>query len=612
MFDAPRALLLSLGVSVTWVALGGAIGRERGSAAQLSTDSSRSVFIDFYAVTSDGQPVEGLRAEEIQLKIDGRPRTLTSVDWVPVAAVPSIDGTGGAAVRSAPPPFGSNAMSDSGRSFVIAIEDDSFRPGRERPLRAAVDRFLAALTSRDRVALVTMPYGGFRLAPTSDFERVRAELAKIGGQGSVNETGSEMACRTRRTIESLAGLASGFGTEGSTTVLFFTSAMAAPRRDAAITMAPGMCELTVDMFAQLGAAAGAGRATFYVIQPEDLVPRPGAQARSLTSTFIGSDNPLEGIEHLAGVTGGTRLQIPATGETTLVRVARETSAYYRITFEPQPNERTGSSRLLDIKVARDGVIVRGRPHITIPKPETRATVKVQSVSPRAMLREARVFRELPLRGVGYVSNNPGDDRLKVICMMEPIDRSVELSAAAAGIYDNAGKLVAQWTAEPANLMTTPVVGALLVPKAGTYRLRAATDVKGRSGSADYDLAAELTPAGPLRVSSLVLGLSRDGGFAPRMLFGVEPVAIGYLDVYGRSDAISVVAEMARSVDGPALGSAVPGALRRVAGEDRAMATVALPIGALPPGDYVVRATITAAGHPAGRVLRTLRKEGVRQ
>jgi VWFA-related protein len=572
---------------------------------------SQTIALDFYAVTADGLPVADLKADEVQLRIDGRLRPLKWLEWIPVADVPSE--AGAPAVELIPPPFASNAATEAGRSFVIVVENDSFRPGRERPLRAAVDRFLAALSSRDRVALMTMPYGGFKVNLTNDHEKVRTELAKIGGQGSSTETGSEMACRTRRTLESLVGLVSGLGAlEGPTNVLFVTSAMAGPRRDAAISLAPGMCELTVDMFAQVGAAAGAGRATFYVIQPEDLMIRPGGGfvENIAGAGFKGSDNPLEGIEHLSGVTGAQRLHLSATGEGTLVRIARETSAYYVLGFEAQAGDRNGVSRQLEIRTAREGVSVRARPNITIAKADDRPAAKAQTVTPRSMLREARTFRELPIRGVGFVSNNPEDGRLKVICMLEPAEPSVQLAAAAAGLFDENGRLVAQWTAEPRSLGATPVMGAVVAPRPGTYRLRvAATDAAGRSGTADYEVVAALASAGSFQVSSLVLGLSRGGAFMPRMIFGAEPVALGYVDVYGKADStrVAVSAEISRTVGGPALGPSIPGALRAVAGEDRLIATVALPIGALPPGDYVVRLTITPAGEPPARVIRTLRK-----
>ena len=567
------------------------------------------IAIDFYAVAADGLPIGGLKAEDVQLRVDGRSRPVKWLEWIPVAEPPAKDPA--APPSPIPAPYASNAERDAGRSFILAIENDSFRPGRERPLRDAVDRFLAALSPRDRVGLVTMPYGGFRVQPTNDLAKLRAELAKVGGQGAVNETGSEMACRTRRTLESLVGLVSGLGASDSpTTVLFVTSGMAGPRRDASISLAPGMCELTVDIFNQVGAAAGAARTMFYVIQPEDLMVKPG---QSLSENiagagFKGSDNPLEGIEHLAGVTGAERLHLAATGETTLVRVARETAAYYMLGFEVQPGDRNNASRQLDVRVAREGVSVRARPSVTIPRIDNRPAAKPQTVTPRTMLREGRAFRDLPLRGVGYVSHNPEDGKIKVVCLMEPIEPSVQLTAASAGLYDDGGRLVAQWTADAKVLTGPTVVGALVASKPGTYRLRvAATDGAGRSGAADYEVVADVPTVGPLKVSSLVLGLSR-GGFVPRMLFGNEPVALGYFDLYGAVDpGVTASAEIARSVEGPALSAAIPAAVRGVPGEARSMATVALPIGALPPGDYVVRVTVTVPGHPPTRIVRTLRK-----
>ena len=583
------------------------LASSRGPQAARAT--SDTIALDFFALGADGAPIADLKAEEVQVRIDGRPRPVTWLEFVPLADVPAPDP---APAPLIPAPFGSNAAHDAGRSFVIAIENDSFRPGRERPLRAAVDRFLATLSRRDRVGLVTMPYGGFRANLTNDHERVRTELAKIGGQAPIGETGSEMACRTRRTLEALVGLVSGLTVvDGPTTVLFVTSSMAGPRRDASAALPPGMCELTVDMFAQVGQAAGAARSTFFVIQPEDLMIRTGPSPTEniAGAGFRGSDNPLEGIEHLAGVTGAVRLHLAASGDATLVRIARETAAFYVAGFEPQPGDRNGASRQVDVRVLRDGVQVRARPNITMPRAEKKPAARTQAVTPRSMLREARTFRDLPLRGVGYVSNNPEDGRLKIVCMIETPDASVQLSAAAAALFDEGGRLQAQWTAEPKSLTASPIVGALVAPRGGTYRLRvAATDTAGRSGSADYEVVAELAPAGALKVSSLVLGLSRAGGFVPRMLFGGEPVALGYVDIYGTAELrdVAVSAEIARTVDGPPVMPSIPGAVRTVAGEPRLIGTVALPIGALAPGDYVVRLTVST-GEATGRVYRTLRK-----
>jgi hypothetical protein len=53
---------------------------------------------------------------------------------------------------------------------------------------------------------------------------------------------------------------------------------------------------------------------------------------------------------------------------------------------------------------------------------------------------------------------------------------------------------------------------------------------------------------------------------------------------------------------------IPGSVKSVSGEDRYIATLAIPIGGLPPGDYVIRVTVTVPGQPSGRLVRTLRKQ----
>lgn len=76
--------------------------------------------------------------------------------------------------------------------------------------------------------------------------------------------------------------------------------------------------------------------------------------------------------------------------------------------------------------------------------------------------------------------------------------------------DGDGKLVAQAQFEASDLKAgQPVMAAMLVP-AGVYRLRfAATDSTGRTACAESDIQAEVRPAGPLQLSGLVLGLSRE-------------------------------------------------------------------------------------------------------
>jgi hypothetical protein len=193
-------------------------------------------------------------------------------------------------------------------------------------------------------------------------------------------------------------------------------------------------------------------------------------------------------------------------------------------------------------------------------------------------------------------------------MAEPVEPGVQLRSASAGLFDANGRLTAQATADAAALASTPMITALVAPP-GAYRLRvAATDTDGRAGTADYVLVAELAPAGPLTVSSMMVGLSRKGGFSPRLVFGSEPVAVAYIEIYGKTNAarLSVTLELATTPNGPARLS-IPGVVAETRASDRRIATAAIPIGALQPGDHVVRAVVAMDGQPAGRVIQTIRK-----
>jgi hypothetical protein len=106
----------------------------------------------------------------------------------------------------------------------------------------------------------------------------------------------------------------------------------------------------------------------------------------------------------------------------------------------------------------------------------------------------------------------------------------------------------------------------------------------------------------------VLGLSRGGTFQPKLQFGAEPVAIGYLEIYEppQTAPVSVTLDIAKTVNGPAV-LRIPGAMTATSDADRHIVTAALPIGGLPAGDFIVRAIVGVGGQPAGRVMRTLRK-----
>lgn len=561
--------------------------------------------VDFGAVTRDGQPVEDLTAAEVTIRIGGRQRKVRSLQRIIVAP----EAAGDSAAEPLPSPFGTNSESEIGRTVILIVEDDSFRAGRESVLRESVDAMVKGLSARDRLSLVTLPYGSVKVPPTTDLGRVRTALSRVVGQASGRETGSDMACRTRTTLEALAGYLNTQGIRDTPlTIVFISGGMAAPRRDAAAMMAPGMCELRREAFQEVGDAAGAARAQFYVVQPGDVVGSAGSVQRENIAGvgFTGSDNPIEGLEHLAGVTGGKMLNLTGSAEGALGRILRESASHYVAALDVEAADRTGRSQELDVRVNRPGIEVRARPHIAFRRPE-RASSASLNPSPREMLSVTTVFRDLPLRASAYSALDADGTTLRVVTIAEPVDAGTKLGTLLAALFDRDGKVVSQWNATAEELQRSPIVGAMPA-QPGAYRLRvAAIDSAGRAGTADYELEAEIVQTGSLKVSSLILGLSREGRFSPRLLFGSEPVATAYLELYGPTAGtrISTAVEIARTMNGPAL-VAVPLAIEAT-GQGRYMAKGAVPIGALPPGDYVVRALVGIEGSALTRVTRTLRK-----
>ena len=198
-----------------------------------------------------------------------------------------------------------------------------------------------------------------------------------------------------------------------------------------------------------------------------------------------------------------------------------------------------------------------------------------------MMRETRAFRDLPLRVTAFTSRAPGDNKLApsfgVIVMGEPVDAAAKLTAVTAGLVDSAGKIVVQLSADEKQLGGRPIV--LSFPAAqGTYRLRfAATDATGKGGAVDQELQVELTPAGPLKLGSLVLTAFRNNSAVPALIFRDEEKIVGVLEMYGQlTGKISARMEIAASLDGEAIATVQPGG-RQTSEPDKFILTGELPI-----------------------------------
>ena len=566
--------------------------------SQAASERTAGPTVDFVAVQSDGASLAGLQPSEVEIRVADKIRTIKSLKRVTTARLRPDS------AKAPPLPFGTNDSVESGRRFILVVDQESFSAGRDQLLRNAVEGLVSQFTPADMAMVAALPFGGVKVAYTSDTARIRRAMDGISGQGSVTETGSELACRTRRFLESLDGFLMQQPAGGPpSTVVLFTAGMAAPRRDAAPARAPGMCELLLSEFRRITAAASAARANFYVMQPVDIGVTGVAWRPTVAGVGdTGSDNPLEGIEHFAGATGAARLPLDATGTAALLRVARESSAYYEAELEPERGEVYGRSRAFGVRVLRRDVTVRARPEITIADPARRSPGTRLVVSD--LLASTDAFTDLSLR-VGGFTVRETDGRLRVGVVVEPVDPAAALSSVGAILIAADGRVVGPWFAKDAS--ERPLLGAMAAPP-GRYRLRvAALDTAGRPGVAEDDVEVGLTSVGPISLGALMLGVSRAEGTRLQLEFGPEPTVIASFDIYGGTPGLrmSATLEVARDLSGAPLAT-LPLALKR-ADDSRVVATGAVPLGALAPGDYVVRGIIRLEDGPTGRVTRTLRK-----
>lgn len=562
------------------------------------------VVIDFFATGPDGS-VFDLRAVEVSLKVDGRARQIRSLRYV---SLPSADP---AAVPAEPqpelaPPYGSNVSETNGRWVTVVVDHESIRPGAEKNTMAAAVRMVNSLGPRDRVSYVTMPNGGIEVDFTTDHEKVASALRKFVGRAPRETTEQDRSCRSRLLLNTMRDYVEGTAAlEGPKTIVLLSSGVLNPRRDAANDRPPGPCEIRLVYFQEVSAAATLARAHLFVVQPDDLFVESARSSfvDASASRFASSDADRAGLESLAGVTGGEFHRIVGPDDNTLMRAVKEMSGYYVATFEPERGERNGFSHRVDLGVAREGVRIRTRSEVIIPKAaETRG-----SAAPADMLRDGALYLGLPIRALALASAG-ADGQVKIMAILEPVESGVKLKSAVFGLIDSRDRLVAQWTANAEELAASPIVTAGSAAP-GAYRLRvAAIDTTGRRGTTEYDFTARLSEATPVTISGLVLGTSRDSRFAPKLVFGTDHAVVVYLEVYGRPpqpDSISVRLEVAATADGRSLATGSPRVTRAVA--DRHMVVGAIPIAPLAPGDYVVRAIVSVDGRPVARVTRTLRK-----
>ncbi|HEX5070860.1 MAG TPA: hypothetical protein VFV78_11660 [Vicinamibacterales bacterium] len=593
-----RTLPLTLLIAVALV-VGGAVAH--GQRPQ-GGGTPGPMLVDFSAVMADGRPATDLTAADLSIKVGGKVRTVSDLQLKRIAA-PAAAAAGAAEATapaagggSAPAPFSTNeasaaaapaAAAPAGRAFLIVVDNESLAPGTEVPVKAAIENLLKDLTPADRVAYSTAPKDTAQVGFGSSLAAVRQAVSGLRGIKGVSTT--DPICRTTDTLNLLKALiGQAPGGETTTAVVVIAGGLSTP--GSSKTTTGGNCNLVTDDFNSVTSTLSAARANLYVVQGDSAVGRDA------------------GMENLASVGGGSTASVlRVANEGFAPRVLQDSSTYWVATLAPDPSDKPGVSQRLELKTTKEGVTIRTRPEVMMSRPGNAAGAGAAAGKAGTPLKDIASqqasYTDLQLRAYAFSQRGAGD-KMNVLVQAEPVDPSVKLTAMKIGFFDAAGKGT---VVDATQVATYPITTGLPVG-AGQYRIRvAATDSTGKSGAVDIKLDTSPVPAGPFKISGLMLLLTKDGTNSPRLQFTEGDTVTVMFEMYGILSAAPMIVgfEYAPVEDLTKAKTFRPSGQQATSEPDKFQIFGQLPAG-LAPGDYVIRGIVQQQGAEKGQSVRTIR------
>ncbi len=605
------------------------------------------VAVDVSVIDRTGRPVRGLGTGDFQITVNGQVRRIASVQFVSQgeATVP----------RPLPEPdlprFSSNDGSAGGRLVMIVVDQANMNSSTGMEFRTTVERLLARLGPGDRAGLAVLP-GGIEVDFTRHFALVSGAMGRVTGAGGglekrnrmglaealaverdpmllerivarecivsrvdmaaeetleacrqslraeANQLVQETGVRTQSSMMALQRLLKRFqGIAGPKTIVYITEGLVIDRDFGLISWA--------------GEETAAARTVIHALR---VVPSgvDTTQRRMSETDDVDRDLAALGVEALVGLTRGSLQTTYGRGEGAVDRLALELTGYYLIGFEPEGADRDGKAHAIEVKVRRPGVTVRARRQFVAP---VEAATRTDEDRLKDALRQPLLAADVPLKVATHTYKDPASDKLKVL-VSAVIGRADDLTgprALAFWVANEKGD-VFQFTVDDPPVGDSRYLAGALVPP-GVYNLKfAVIDDRGRLGSVEHRFDARLRAGGPFRYGDLMVADgAADGPLDPK----VEPVVAGdavtaYTELYAgdpvRFDGATVRFEVAPEPNAPAVASA-DGIVAETAQADRRTVRGAIPITALPRGEYVLRAVIFTSGRPVARLTKSFSRLG---
>ena len=362
------------------------------------------VLVDAQIVDKKGDPIAGLTAQNFQVSIGGKRRTVVSAEFLDANTGLPRGGTDGSAPRATP-----------GNIYVIAVDQGSFRAINAPSVVYAARELLKRAKPNDYVGMVSFPSPGVVINPTRErkpledaiprlvgfsalkqlrkFQYTLSDAIDVGSTGNLsrdqsvyqsliqrNCQPSDQLCPRELEMEitetiSMLEMQSARSLAGVRSVVASIKDM--PARKTLVVLSAGIpptdksgARLYMSSDAkQAGKEAAQAGVLLYTLHLNTaFLDAFSPDAPSSAQTAMRDANVYaRGLDLFNGTAGGTFLEVNTGADFAVDRMMRETSAYYMLGIQVEDADRNGQSQRIEVKVNQRGASVRNRPEVVIPK-----------------------------------------------------------------------------------------------------------------------------------------------------------------------------------------------------------------------------------------------------
>jgi VWFA-related protein len=611
------------------------------------------VTVDVIVTDKSGKAIADLRPEDFTVTADGKPRSIKSARFYPIAGRRS--GPAGAGGTGGPAASSSNARLAEARSIVIVADTEQIDLGQGRAAARGLADFVATLPPGDRVGLVALPSGHPRVELTTNRKSVQAALGLI--VGAANRRGGHMSLgeaahiergdvrmidvhrarigldecrdrprcieaerreavqvmdderrRSRNVLDALRSLADAMGPlPGLKAIVLVSEGMVYDSR----------IRNDLDRF---GAAAARSRVLLFALNLDSQATQASDGSRLPPDRALDSEVRLNGQAVAAIAAGGETFRVSGTPLAALQRIDDQLSGYYLLGFEVEPSDRSSRTHGIDVRVRNPDATVRARTRFALPAAGASGeTPPTPAADLRARMGETlrwpAPIPDVPIEIATFASPPAPKAAARRVIVAADLPASIAAAAIGFELVGEDGRPVADaFELDPAlaSAGATRSYLAAVTVDPGRYQLRfGVLTGQGQRGSVEHWVVVPPAGPGPLQVGDLVIGYDGSEGFGPvASAAGAAAPLVVQVELQAESagafDGLSARLEIANEADAAALVAGAPMEIAATADPLRRVARATVAFGRLPAADYVLRCTVESPGTQPLQVSRVVR------